>query len=196
MKNIEKYQEYQNSKHILQTGDILFTRGTSFLARSIQIVDNCYFNHCGVIFKSNDRYLLLEALGEGATISFLSKRIAVNKNFCVYRINGVTEEYKEEKINNLISNLSENKFSTSYDIGLFLKIAASRLLNGFKFTRNWFKSDDSSQKDICSETVRRFTDEIGISRYSKEKMLELTGKEWITPNDFLKYNDGVMTRII
>lgn len=185
----EKLKLYLLNKDKIQTGDILFTRGSSFLARSIQKIDKCYFNHCGIIFREGDYWFVLESLNEGGTASFLEKRIRLNEDFTIYRPMGI---YRNEKLRSLIHQVITCKVGEKYDRWLLVKIALARLLKNKK----WFRKDNKVNSDICSELVRRYTDMLGLTKFSSYRMEFSTGSEWITPADFLRYNERELIKII
>lgn len=189
----EKYRLYLAD---LQEGDILFTRGSSLLARAIQKIDKCTFNHCGIVCKDHEgRPFVLESLEYGATYTPLQERVYANENFTVYRT-GFSEGIIKRAFESLEEKIRKGKAGAAYDVWLLPKIALSRMTTRIPFAKTWFQQDNNSSKDICSELVRRYTDLLGMEHYGRENMKKMTGKEWITPKDFLYYNEGQLTRIL
>lgn len=196
IKNPARYEAYLKNQNNLEIGDVILTRGTSFLARTIRLFDGGYINHSGFLVNVEGRWMVVEALQEGATMSFLSKRIAVNQDFEIYRIQGVSKDEKIAAAKAVLSTINDLDGSTSYDYGLLLKVALIRTVGRLKLARHWFLTDNRGESDLCSETTRRLFDELGLYEYSEEFMIEKTGRPIITPQDYCRWNTGILKRIL
>jgi hypothetical protein len=172
---MKKYNELRNQ---ITNGDIMLFRGEKFLSRQIQKFDDAYYNHAGLVFESNNRFLILESNARGVNPDFLSGRIDEYIDFCIVRPVCWPETEILKAISTSFDKASEK---IKYDVNLLLQIAI--------FRKTGISIDlDMENKDICSEFVRRYTRFLDPKPACYEKPHLPT--DFITPWDFVIYSDS------
>lgn len=180
MESIEK--KYNAARPFIQNGDLILFHGEKILASTIQKLDNCYYNHIGVVIESNSRLLIIDSNAGGVNPDFLSDRIKEYSDFCIISPSAWTPEQIETALSLFIDRAGQQHIK--YDFKLLLKIALYRKL-GWKIKRV------NNDRDICSECVRRYL------RYlePKTECFEIPNLPYlfITPFDYLLYLDSNYT---
>jgi hypothetical protein len=164
----EKYNKYRN---IIKNGDIILFRGNRLLARLIQYFDSAYYNHVGIAMECNGRLFIIDSNACGVEPEFLSTRMKKYTDFGILRIN----QSQNEINNDLTQVLIRAEDHIKYDFLLALRVAVARKI-GYDF-----KNLGNSNKDICSEWVRRFTNQAQVKCYITDIL--------ITPQDFKRLQD-------
>lgn len=177
MKAISIEEKYNMVRSFLRNGDIILFHGTKLLAKTIQYLDNCYYNHIGIIVESNGRLLIIDSNAGGVDPDFLSHRIKEYSDFCIIK----PIAWSQEIIDNAVSSVIEKAETLiKYDFKLLFRIALYR-----KFGKEVVKNNQD--KDVCSEFVRRY-----LRFYSPVAACYESPKlpyEFITPFDYLLYAD-------
>lgn len=177
-----KVSEYNELRNRLKGGDIVFFHGNRPLSKAIQWLDNAYYNHVGIVDKTESaRILIIDSNAEGVRPEYLSKRMLRYTDFSVMR--PTAEAAKVKKALEVVSKRAENVIK--YDFQLILKIVLFRKL-GFDLKRN------NPNKDICSEFVRRFMTELNTKEFSPDNL----GHDFITPQDFIRFNETELINIV
>lgn len=174
MKALEKYVIIRDE---ICNGDIILTRGTSWLSKTIRFFDKSYYNHAGVVMKANDRLFIVDSNAGGVKPEFLSVRLKDNEDFCIIRPSFWAQKEIDRALNQWLDTVETG---IKYDTMLLLQIAIYRS-TGIK---THFGKDN---KDICSEAARR---EVRCLA-PKEKCYEFPfiKTDFITPWDFIVYAD-------
>lgn len=172
-------QKYIDHRSEFQNGDLVLYRGSSLLARAIQYFDSAYYNHVGVVVKSEqfDRLLTLDMWTEGLACVPLSRRMAGYKDFCILRpqVDPVIVDSAIKKIMQ-----SWDGRDIKYDMLLLLRIAMIKK-TGIDIT-----GLSNKERYICSEFAQYYTHSLGLENYDQIDL--------ITPQDFLRYkNDSCVT---
>jgi ribosomal protein S6 len=168
--------KYDFVRDEIKNGDIVLYRGTSFLSKTIQRLDQAYYNHVGIVWrpadKEIDRVLTLDMWTKGISCVPLSRRMYGYDDFCIIR-----PDASKAKINKAISKVIEkwDGSEIKYDNFLLLRIAIIKK-SGIDLT-GLGKKD----KFICSELVQLYCDLLGFDTYS---FLNI-----ISPEDFRRFAD-------
>lgn len=168
-------EKYVNLRNDFMTGDIVLYRGTSTLAKSIQYFDKAYYNHIGIVWDIDDidKVLTLDMWSKGLTCVPLSRRMDGYHDFCILR-----PKVRPEAIKHAISSVLNDwdGRNIKYDNMLLLRVAIVKK-TGIDIT-----GLGSTDKFICSEFVKYYTDLLGLDTYADRKL--------ITPEDFRRYIDA------
>lgn len=161
--------KYKAARPILRTGDIILFRGTDLIDKAIQMADKAYFNHIGIIWQAEERFLICDATGgRGVNIDFLSTRMKQETDFCVLRVMKPT--FKIEWALQKALLLGDEGYGYNY---LFILQIALKNLFGWDFKRL-----SNKNSFICSKFVQYYTDLLDIEEY---RNLPLA-----TPQDYIR----------
>jgi hypothetical protein len=173
-------KKYFLARPYITAGDIVLFRGKGFLAKAIQYFDKAYYNHIGVVYECCGRLMIVDSMADGVHPEFLSTRIKQYQDFCVIIPNS---SIRDRALSEAFRKADEG---IEYDYWLLPRIALSRKL------RADLNKSSNTNRDICSEWVRRYTDFLQIKCYS-EHNVEI--KNWITPEDFRRFADSREVKI-
>ena len=171
-------KKYNEARPFISNGDLVLFHGKSLLSRTIQKLDNCYYNHIGVVIESNNRLFIIDSNEGGVEPDFLSDRIKEYKDFCII----TPLEWAPQQIENALGQvIDKSETHIKYDFFLLVKIAMYRKF-GWKIKRH------NENRDICSEFARRYL------RYLEPETTCFEQPNlpyiFITPFDFLLYKDS------
>ena len=177
---MNKYNKYRSE---IKNGDIVLFRGASIQSRLIQKFDNAYYNHIGLVFESNKRLLILDSNAPGVNPDFLSSRMEENNDFCIISPISWDENQIAEAVGAALDKAASH---IKYDFDLLAEIAIYRET---KIKLNL----DNTNKDICSEFVRRYTSLLTPAPICFDPKNLPT--PFITPWDFIIYADSTQFKI-
>lgn len=171
--------KYDNYRDQIQNGDLVLFRGDSALSKTIQNLDNAYYNHIGLVISSNGRNFVLDSNAKGVEPGFLSERMNGYIDFCIIRPSGWNPALITQAAGNAIEKASSNHIR--YDFQLLIDILIYRK-TGIDPGLN------AQNKDICSEFARRFVRFLSpVSDCYEQPNLPT---KFITPWDFIVYKDA------
>jgi hypothetical protein len=145
-----KLNNYYSIRETLKTGDIVFFRGKRLLAKSIQWVDDAFYNHCGIVVKFQDRLFIIDSWSSGVNMLPLSKRAVGDYE---EKISVVSPNINAQEGLDWLFDQVEN--NNGYDKMMLLNFLIKRKL-GIK------NKLGSSEKHICSELVQMYLERCGL----------------------------------
>lgn len=166
--------KYEQLRPLICNGDICLTHGNSLLAKTIRWSDgNAAYNHALVVFKVGDRLLCIQALAQGVVPYFLSQEILANTDFCLLQPK-FSQAWKDKCVDDFFV---KQQTGEKYNKFALLNILLAEKLK-IK-TKN-----DFSKEAICSTAAAwNYGALLPLKCYS----LENIGKNYITPQDLLRY---------
>ena len=172
-------KKYEQLRPQLKHGDIILFRGKGMMGSLICATDSSYYSHIGIVFKSQDRFFIIDSNKHGVSPKFLSTVIGQSIDFCIVRPLAWTELQITAALNKTIDAAEKN---ISYDFGSIVQIMLYRKLH------ITCKSDTDS-RDICSEFVRRYVRQFAepVSTCFEQPHVPTN---FIAPWDFILYADA------
>ena len=103
-------------KNIIQDGDIIFQTSLSSQSKAIQLATKSKYSHCGIIYKSNDKYYVFEAI-QPVKLTPLEKWIARGKNgeYVIKRLKNADEVLTDEALKKM-RQVGEKFMGKNYDL--------------------------------------------------------------------------------
>ena len=103
-------------KNIIQDGDIIFQTSLSSQSKAIQLATKSKYSHCGIIYKSNDKYYVFEAI-QPVKLTPLEKWIARGKNgeYIIKRLKNADEVLTDEALKKM-RQVGEKFMGKNYDL--------------------------------------------------------------------------------
>jgi hypothetical protein len=171
-------KKYDLNRDQIKNGDLVLFRGKSQLSRQIQMYDDAYYNHVGLVIESNGRLLVIDSNARGVNPELLSVRIDEYIDFCIIRPQAWTDTQITAAVSSALERAEKH---IKYDFFLLLQIALYRK-SGIRINLN------TKNRDICSEFGRRY---IQYFTNPKSTCFERPNlpTEFITPWDFIVYAD-------
>lgn len=174
--------KYELLRPQIQHGDMILFRGKGLMGSLICASDNSYYSHIGIVFKSQDRFFIIDSNKHGVSPKFLSTVIAESVDFCIVRPLAWSESNIINALNKIIDAAEKN---ISYDFGSIIQILLYRKLH---ITCHF----DNDNRDTCSEFVRRYVRQLSdpVSSCFEQSHLPTN---FIAPWDFILYADSSFT---
>jgi uncharacterized protein YycO len=150
--NIERKNKYENFQY--QNGDIVFQTTNSDQCKAVQLATHSPYSHCGILFKHQNQWQVLEAIGP-------TKWTSIEE----WKDHGVDDKIVVKRLKNR-AELSDDEEKKMKNIGIKL------LGKAYDFSFDW---DDD--KIYCSELVWKLYDRgagIQVGKLKKLKDFDLS----------------------
>lgn len=172
-------EKYNANRQFLKNGDIILFRGDDTIDHLIQLFDESYFNHIGIVWKCDDRFLICDATaGRGINIDWLSTRMKQEVDFCTLRVDKM-QVFIDNGVSKALLLSDEN---WGYNYKFILQIAIKKL------TGIDFKGLSNKNAMICSMFVKEYVQWLGIEEYKTDNLC--------TPQDFIRKMTNNLFRVI
>ena len=167
---------YNSIRDEVPSGSILLVRGSSALSKTIQWADNAYYNHSALVFKANDRLMVLDSNALGVRPEFCSQRISEYKDFCFLVPIGYDNRSLNNAVDFAISKDLQKDFK--YDYALLPKVLLAKKI-GLPINHNL-----DTSRSICSVfTGYHYGMLLGEYKWVNEAMR----KDYFTPQDHIRF---------
>lgn len=119
-------ERYNTIREQIPQGSILLVRGSSALSKTIQWADDAYYNHSALVFKANDRLMVLDSNAPGVRPEFASQRISEYVDFAFL----VPIGYDSRTLNNAVDLAIDKDLQRNfkYDFALLPKVLVKKKL--------------------------------------------------------------------